>query len=250
EKEIAPAAEGDQASRSNIHQLTPSERGSGTVKDNKANVNEKSQCTMAENPKRSRGRFWRFIRSEEEEVPKPKKTLKLPKFLKKLFKKAKSLPKDSSDVISELSFFDYSEILDIYEHLDRYPQSLNDYDFISELGSGGFASLLYEGDCFQEINRMLARDPILLDTSLRNPNRQLNDLINKLISYNRVDRLGYTGAGSVKRHPYFSFVDWNQLPRPKEVKWDDGTIHTTLNRSHLPPLWRANGPLQSMEDVG
>ncbi|KAL3834597.1 hypothetical protein ACJIZ3_009333 [Penstemon smallii] len=41
------------------------------------------------------------------------------------------------------------------------------------------------------------------------------DLINKLLIENPVQRLGATGAGEVKRHPYFKHINWDTLERQK-----------------------------------
>ncbi|KAK4489445.1 hypothetical protein RD792_005254, partial [Penstemon davidsonii] len=41
------------------------------------------------------------------------------------------------------------------------------------------------------------------------------DLINKLLIENPVQRLGATGAGEVKRHPYFKDINWDTLERQK-----------------------------------
>ncbi|KAG9159679.1 hypothetical protein Leryth_017417 [Lithospermum erythrorhizon] len=41
------------------------------------------------------------------------------------------------------------------------------------------------------------------------------DLIDKLLSDNPVQRLGATGSGEVKRHPFFQDINWDTLARQK-----------------------------------
>lgn len=41
------------------------------------------------------------------------------------------------------------------------------------------------------------------------------DLINKLLNENPVQRLGATGAGEVKQHPFFKNISWDTLARQK-----------------------------------
>ncbi|KAL3837906.1 hypothetical protein ACJIZ3_022497 [Penstemon smallii] len=53
------------------------------------------------------------------------------------------------------------------------------------------------------------------------------DFINKLLIENPVQRLGATGAGEVKRHPYFKDINWNTLERQKATFIPSADLHDT-----------------------
>ncbi|CAA0836706.1 Probable serine/threonine protein kinase IRE [Striga hermonthica] len=53
------------------------------------------------------------------------------------------------------------------------------------------------------------------------------DLLNKLLSENPVQRLGATGAGEVKRHPYFKDINWDTLSRQKAAFIPSADVHDT-----------------------
>ncbi|KAI3458276.1 hypothetical protein Pfo_014939 [Paulownia fortunei] len=53
------------------------------------------------------------------------------------------------------------------------------------------------------------------------------DLINKLLIENPVQRLGATGAGEVKRHPYFKDINWDTLERQKAAFIPSADAHDT-----------------------
>ncbi|KAJ3216850.1 hypothetical protein HDU67_008852 [Dinochytrium kinnereticum] len=95
--------------------------------------------------------------------------------------------------------------------------------------------------------------PITLNTDTFNPNRDINDMITKpmahfsslkFLSFNPYYRLGYFGARSVKQHPFFSYVDWDNIPAPLEPKWKEEPSDESLN-----PSRRINAAPQSLWDV-
>ncbi|PIN13909.1 Microtubule-associated serine/threonine kinase [Handroanthus impetiginosus] len=53
------------------------------------------------------------------------------------------------------------------------------------------------------------------------------DLINKLLIENPVQRLGATGAGEVKRHPFFKDINWSNLERQKAAFIPSADAHDT-----------------------
>ncbi|XP_060203426.1 probable serine/threonine protein kinase IRE isoform X2 [Lycium barbarum] len=53
------------------------------------------------------------------------------------------------------------------------------------------------------------------------------DLINKLLHENPVQRLGATGAGEVKRHPFFRHINWDTLARQKATFVPSADAHDT-----------------------
>ncbi|KAL3645219.1 hypothetical protein CASFOL_010399 [Castilleja foliolosa] len=53
------------------------------------------------------------------------------------------------------------------------------------------------------------------------------DLINKLLFENPVQRLGATGSGEVKRHPYFKDINWNNLSMQKAAFIPSADAHDT-----------------------
>ncbi|KAK4480599.1 hypothetical protein RD792_013677 [Penstemon davidsonii] len=53
------------------------------------------------------------------------------------------------------------------------------------------------------------------------------DFINKLLIENPVQRLGATGAGEVKRHPYFKDINWNTLERQKATFIPSADLYDT-----------------------
>ncbi|CAL9147477.1 unnamed protein product [Musa hybrid cultivar] len=59
---------------------------------------------------------------------------------------------------------------------------------------------------------------------------EAHDLIDKLLSQNPVQRLGATGAGEVKSHPFFRTINWDMLARQKvafipSTEGDDDTSY-------------------------
>ncbi|KAL0400881.1 UNVERIFIED_CONTAM: putative serine/threonine protein kinase IRE [Sesamum latifolium] len=56
---------------------------------------------------------------------------------------------------------------------------------------------------------------------------EASDLINKLLIENPVQRLGATGAGEVKRHPFFKDINWDTLARQKAAFIPSVDAHDT-----------------------
>ncbi|KAJ3207997.1 rim15, signal transduction response regulator [Dinochytrium kinnereticum] len=110
-----------------------------------------------------------------------------------------------------------------------------------------FRWLPFAGVTLDEQYTSMVQKPVQLNTSRCNPNRHMNDLLNKLLRFDPQQRLGHSGPGSVKDHPYFDFVDWDNVRKPEEPKWTDAPISKTLKLADLPqlttpaPFWNVAG---------
>ena len=61
-------------------------------------------------------------------------------------------------------------------------------------------------------------NPIVKVTDIpENWNPNVVDLVNKLITRNQDTRLGAKGAESVKNHPWFNDIDWDEIKNHRYI---------------------------------